>query len=119
MFLGTQVRETTDYLIKNGVERTNLIEQLGIPFVVHRSFSWLVLLLMIYIAWWNEKRCQNKLIRLAFGLLCAELISGVLLAYAQMPGLVQTAHLVFASLLLVALWFSCLQLLSYHFKERL
>jgi cytochrome c oxidase assembly protein subunit 15 len=119
MFLGTQVRETTDYLIKNGVERTNLIEQLGIPFIVHRSFSWLVLLLMIYIAWWNEKRGQNKLIRLAFGLLCAELISGVLLAYAQMPGLVQTAHLVFASLLLVALWFSCLQLLSYDFKERL
>jgi len=31
------------------------------------------------------------------------LFSGVALAYADMPGLVQTAHLVFASLLLAVL----------------
>jgi cytochrome c oxidase assembly protein subunit 15 len=110
MFLGTQVRETTDYLIKNGIARARLIEQLGMPFFIHRSFSWLVLLLLLYIAWRNEKESKNRLIRISFVLLCVELTSGVLLAYAEMPGLVQTAHLVFASLLLVALWFSSLQL---------
>jgi cytochrome c oxidase assembly protein subunit 15 len=110
MFLGTQVREATDFLLKQGVERSNLIEQLGLPFIIHRSFSWLVLALLVYIAWKNEKGDKNRLIRLSFIVLAIELITGVLLAYAKMPGLVQTSHLVFASIILGILWFLCLRM---------
>ena len=81
MFLGTQVRESTDYLLKQGVERINLIDQLGIPFIIHRSFSWLVLILILYIAWKNEKQEKYLLIRLSLFTLAIELFSGVLLAY--------------------------------------
>jgi cytochrome c oxidase assembly protein subunit 15 len=104
MFLGTQVREATDFLVKQHIPRPEFIERLGLPFIIHRSFSWLVLILLVFIAWKNEKSEKYNSIRLAFAVLGVELITGVLLAYANMPGLVQTAHLVFASILLGVLW---------------
>jgi cytochrome c oxidase assembly protein subunit 15 len=82
---------------------------LGLPFFIHRSFSWLVLILLAFVAWKNEKEKKIKLIRFAFFVLGIELISGVLLAYAKMPGIVQTSHLVFASLLLGILWYLTLK----------
>lgn len=100
MFLGTQVREMIDELTKMGFGREDWTTQLGLPFYIHRSFSWLVLILIGILAWKNEKiGLKNKVIRAIFILLGLELISGVLLAYADMPGLVQTSHLLFASIL--------------------
>jgi cytochrome c oxidase assembly protein subunit 15 len=110
MFLGTQVREATDLLIKQGIPRSEFIDRLGIPFIIHRSFSWLVLILLVFIAWKNEKAEKHNSIRLAFIILGLELITGVLLAYANMPGLVQTAHLVFASIFFGVLWQITLEL---------
>ena len=103
MFLGTQVRESIDALVKKGYTRAEWIEQLGLPFFIHRSFSWLVLILLVYLFWQNRKKWHYARINAAFYLLAAELFTGVALAYADMPGLVQTAHLVFASVLLAVL----------------
>jgi cytochrome c oxidase assembly protein subunit 15 len=103
MFLGTQVREAIDALVKQGYSRAQWIEALGMPFFIHRSFSWLVLILLSYLFWQNRKKWHYARITVAFYLLTAELITGVALAYADMPGLVQTAHLVFASILLAVL----------------
>jgi cytochrome c oxidase assembly protein subunit 15 len=103
MFLGTQVREAIDALVKKGYTRAEWIEQLGLPFFIHRSFSWLVLLLLTYLFWKNRRTWHYKRINVAFYLLAAELLSGVALAYADMPGLVQTAHLVFATILFAVL----------------
>lgn len=99
MFLGTQVREFIDELTKAGYGREAWTEHLGWAFLIHRSFSWLVLVLMIYMIWKNEKSSKLTIVRTAFVILALELISGVLLAYANMPGLVQTSHLVFAAVL--------------------
>ncbi|MEN9742820.1 MAG: hypothetical protein RLZZ65_625 [Bacteroidota bacterium] len=103
MFLGTQVREAIDALVKKGYSRAEWIEQLGVPFLIHRSFSWLVLILLSYLFWQNRKKWHYSRINTAFYLLAAELSTGVALAYADMPGLVQTAHLVFASILFAVL----------------
>ncbi len=103
MFLGTQVREAIDALVKQGYTRAQWIDQLGLPFFIHRSFSWLVLILLTYLFWQNRKKWHYARINTAFYLLAAELITGVALAYADMPGLVQTAHLVFASMLFAVL----------------
>ena len=99
MFLGTQVRESIDELTKLGYGRESWTEQLGMPFFIHRSFSWLVLILMTAMAWINERGEKLLMIRALYVVLALELISGVLLAYANMPGLVQTAHLIFATIL--------------------
>jgi cytochrome c oxidase assembly protein subunit 15 len=106
MFLGTQVREGIDLLIKKGVGQEAWTEGVGLPFYIHRSFSWLVLVLLCVIFWFNEKGQRLGAIRLSFVVLAMELFSGVLLAHVDMPGLVRTAHLLFASVLFgVLCWF--------------
>jgi cytochrome c oxidase assembly protein subunit 15 len=99
MFLGTQVRESIDELTKMGYGRESWTEQLGMPFYIHRSFSWLVLILLTIMAWKNERGEKLRIIRAIYIILALELLSGVLLAYANMPGLVQTSHLIFATIL--------------------
>ena len=99
MFLGTQVREAIDELTKSGFGRESWTELLGLPFYIHRSFSWLVLLIIIFMAWSNEQEKKFSIIRSLFIVLLAELASGILLAHFDMPGLVQTSHLVFATIL--------------------
>jgi cytochrome c oxidase assembly protein subunit 15 len=110
MFLGTQVREYIDQLTKQGFGRETWTSKLGLPFYIHRSFSWLVLVLVVFIAWKNEQTQKYFIIRSAFVILALELISGVLLAYADMPGLVQTSHLIFASILFGILWMATLRI---------
>jgi cytochrome c oxidase assembly protein subunit 15 len=99
MFLGTQVRESIDVLTKQGVGRDSWTDTLGVPFYIHRSFSWLVLVLLALIAWKNERLQKYRSIRIVFLILVLELISGVLLVYADMPGLIQTSHLIFATVI--------------------
>ena len=99
MFLGTQVREEIDALVKLGFSREQWLAAVGWPFYVHRSFSWLVLILLVWITWQNEKTVRYQPIRWVAGLLAAELFSGILLAYVDMPAFVQTMHLIFASVM--------------------
>ena len=99
LFLGTQVRESIDFLVKQGYSRQYWVNHLGLPFFIHRSFSWIVLIGMGYMFWLNKKSENLKIISTSFYILIIEILSGVLLAYADMPGLVQTAHLLFATVL--------------------
>jgi cytochrome c oxidase assembly protein subunit 15 len=99
IFLGTQVREMIDEMTINGVTRKGWSSQLGLPFFIHRSFSWLVLIFIVLIAWQNEKTQKLRPLRWLFIILVVELVSGIILVYANMPGLVQIAHLFFAVIL--------------------
>jgi heme a synthase len=99
MFLGTQVREYIDALTKQGLGRDSWADNFGMAFFIHRSFSWLVLVMMTVMLWLNQRQKGHESVYWAYGVLALELISGVCLAYADMPGLVQTSHLVFASVL--------------------
>jgi cytochrome c oxidase assembly protein subunit 15 len=110
MFLGTQVRESIDMLTMQGYGRDSWTDKLGMPFYIHRSFSWLVLILLTVLAWLNFKGPKQRLIYMAFIVLAIELTSGVLLAYADMPGLVQTSHLIFATWLLTILLLATLRM---------
>ena len=58
--------------------------------LLHRAFSVFII---------NEKKHHIMSLRYAFVTLSLGLISGVLLAYADMPGLIQVSHLLFASVL--------------------
>lgn len=99
MFLGTQVREFIDELRKQNIGREGWSSYFGWTFFIHRSFSWLVLILIALMTWLNYKTEKLRAIYIAFTLLALELIGGVLLAYADMPGAVQVSHLLFAALL--------------------
>lgn len=99
MFLGTQVREGIDELTKLGYTREDWTSELGMPFYIHRSFSWFVLVLIAFLTWKNEQMDKLLVFRFIGLILGLELLSGVLLAHANMPGLVQTSHLLFATIL--------------------
>lgn len=109
MFLGTQVREYIDELTKLGFGRESWSDQLGTSFLIHRSFSWMVLAILTFIAWKNEREQKLRILRTSYILLALELLSGILLAYGNMPGLVQTSHLVFATILLGTLGMTVLR----------
>lgn len=109
MFLGTQVREYIDVLTQQGYGRESWTEKLGLAFYIHRSFSWLVLGMLVLLFWLNWKGPKEKIVYTAFIVLVTELVSGVLLAYADMPGLVQTSHLIFATILFGVLFVAMLR----------
>lgn len=109
MFLGTQVRESIDALTRQGLGRESWTQKLGLIFFVHRSFSWLVLVLLAILAVVNEKSKKEWIFRWAFIVLAIELISGVVLAYFSLPGWVQVAHLLFASIILGILYMAHLR----------
>lgn len=100
MFLGTQVREYIDELTRLGIGREQWSEQLGVSFFIHRSFSWLVLAMLTYIAYLNERFYKITTLRWLYFILAIELISGVVLSHLGMIGAVQNAHLLFACILL-------------------
>lgn len=99
MFLGTQVREEIDALVKMGYSREQWLATVGWPFYIHRSFSWLVLIVLGWMTWRNEKTTKYNPIRWVAGLLIAELLTGILLAHVDMPAIVQTMHLIFAAVM--------------------
>ena len=109
MFLGTQVREYIDALTRQGFGRESWSEKLGLIFFIHRSFSWLVLILLGILAYINEKSNKEWIFRWAFIILAIELLSGVILSYFDMPGWVQVAHLLFATIILGILYMAYLR----------
>ena len=110
MFLGTQVREHVDQLTMQGFGRKSWTEMLGMNFYIHRTFSWLVLGMMVVLALLNESKFKYKIVRTGFIILVIEVLSGVLLAYADMPGLIQTSHLIFAAILLAVLFMTMMRM---------
>jgi cytochrome c oxidase assembly protein subunit 15 len=104
MFLGTQVRESIDWMNKAGINRENWSDNFSLTFLIHRSFSWLVLLLISFIFWFNRKHQNIALLNYTFYFLLIELIAGVILSYFNVPKIVQTSHLMFATFLIATLF---------------
>lgn len=104
MFLGTQVREEIDALIKLGYSQREWLETIGMSYYIHRSFSWAVLVLVLFLAYQNEKSQKYPIIRAIATILILELISGVTLAHLEMPAISRTIHLLLACLLFAYLF---------------
>ena len=103
IILGTQVREQVDIVSAavNYTGRAGWVGQLGGVFTVHRAFSGAVLALVLYSAY-ELWRLGPRLRRLAQGMaavLVAEMLAGIVLAYAALPPVVQPVHLTLATVL--------------------
>lgn len=104
--LGTQVREMVDEvaLAHNFQNRESWIEELGLTFYVHRSFSILVLGLhgLLYYRVRKFAAISSGLFFwTAFlgGILFLEILSGVIMAYFAIPAFLQPMHLLFGTAL--------------------
>lgn len=99
--LGTQVREFIDEQVKAGIGNENLwLNNPTIEFYLHRSFSFIVLFLNVYLFYINKRLGLGfEKMKWVMALLLLEILTGVLMYYVHFPFGSQAAHLVIASVL--------------------
>jgi cytochrome c oxidase assembly protein subunit 15 len=98
VFFGTEVRGSIDSLA-NSIPRESWIGQLGSDFIVHRSFSWIVLILNTIFFFQVRKTIALKTLSLAlFLLILCSLATGIAMAYLNIPAAMQPIHLLIATL---------------------
>lgn len=97
LLLGTQVRESVDMLLENGIGRNILIENLPVGFKIHRSFSILIVILstMMFLQY-SRLQVKPRKFQFLFLVLGLEIIFGIGLAYLSLPIALQPLHLLFS-----------------------
>ena len=98
VFFGTEVRAAVDG-ISAYLPRSVWLENAGVDFVIHRSFSWTVLTVNAFL-WWKFRK-TGELKALSMGLLVlilSSFLSGVGMAYFDVPAILQPLHLLLATL---------------------
>jgi heme a synthase len=104
ILLGTQVREAIDRVIAEpnfGYNRYTWIEQMGLPFYIHRSYSLLIFGLHVYLIWNLKKNIATQGLIYKFGMILVaivviEILTGVIMAYFGVPAFAQPIHLTLA-----------------------
>jgi heme a synthase len=103
VLLGTQVREKIDEVAKLLGEsgRENWINNTGILFLIHRSFSLVVLSLHIFLflklsKFFDKDLVLNRLNTLLLAVIGSEIFTGICLNYLGFPAFIQPIHLTLA-----------------------
>jgi cytochrome c oxidase assembly protein subunit 15 len=104
--LGTQVREQIDEISKALAYggREQWIEKLDVVFYIHRSFSLVLTALCIYLYFLSKKENNNWASKLMLVSVLAEVLLGIIMAYANIPAVAQPLHLLFSTLLFLSLF---------------
>ncbi len=107
VIIGTQVREGIDIVAASlGYGgRGRWVEEVGMAYWVHRSFSILVLLSVLGLGngikkLTGERGVMNRLVHVMWGLLAAEIVTGIILGYWAVPAVLQPVHLTLAIIIL-------------------
>ncbi|HJU46253.1 MAG TPA: COX15/CtaA family protein [Chitinophagaceae bacterium] len=98
--LGTMVRMYIDDISKAlDYERRDTWLLAGpVNFLLHRSFSWVVLVFSIVVCWYGSKAPSVKRMTFALGgWVLLNMIVGIILYYAGMPAFAQPVHLLLAT----------------------
>lgn len=105
--LGTQVREEVDHVAESlgNLLRDNWVSQLGISFLIHRSFSLVLLgVHVVYFFWAFKYTLRNSPINVWSQVLILfillEIATGIGMAYFGIPAFLQPIHLLLGSLIL-------------------
>lgn len=115
ILLGTGVREEIDAIAEamDHAGRDTWIGQLSSNFIVHRSFSWGVLLVSLGLFILNATdKWGYTLTKWILGFVIVSIIAGIGMAYANIPAWLQPIHLVLASVMFGAGFYLLLQRLG-------
>ena len=115
IFLGTQVRESIDLVARNIADRSDWIEQLGLSFYIHRTYSLLILGLHIWMTLKLKKMgiispVLQKMFDAMVILIIVEVLSGAAMAYFAVPAFLQPLHLLVATMIFGVQFYSYLNL---------
>ncbi len=108
--MGTMVRMYVDDVSKmlHYEQRSQWLAEVPVAFIVHRSFSWLVLLAAAWLVWKGRQLALPVKGLYGFGaLVLLNMVVGIVLFYAAMPAIAQPLHLLLASgaiTQILALW---------------
>jgi len=98
VFLGTEVRAAVD-LVSQRLPRSEWIGALGSVFITHRTFSWLVLILQaVLIVKIRKTQGLNSLSLPLIILILCTFLTGVGMAYLDVPAILQPLHLTIATI---------------------
>ncbi|MCS6968699.1 MAG: COX15/CtaA family protein [Cytophagales bacterium] len=114
--LGTQVREAVDRIAQqmHYLGRETWIEQIGLPFYIHRTYSLLILAVHAYLAWLLRRNASHRgtLVfwsQILTGLIAGEILTGAAMAYLAIPAVLQPVHLLLATLMFgIQFWLALL-----------
>jgi heme a synthase len=102
IMLGTQIREGVDLLLKNfdAAFRNQVVDNLGTSFKIHRTFSILIMIINLWLAWSIIKSNTDRFLKntgkwLAV-ILIAEVVVGIVLSRFSLPAVLQPVHLLLA-----------------------
>ena len=107
---GTLTREQVDMLLDAGVLRSSLGETLSDTFLVHRSYSWLLLAIALVSYFQLRKNGLFNWSRVLVVIVLSEVVIGVVLVYFGMPVYLQPFHLLLGSILFGAVFYLFLHL---------
>lgn len=102
IMLGTQVREQVDVLLKNfdAVFRDQIVGHLGTAFIIHRTFSIIVMAVNGWLVFKILKSNSGEILKNEAKLLIATLtcafVAGVILSYFALPPVLQPVHFLLA-----------------------
>uniref|UniRef100_UPI004047B0D7 COX15/CtaA family protein n=1 Tax=Roseivirga sp. TaxID=1964215 RepID=UPI004047B0D7 len=101
--LGTQVREAIDVVSEN-LARVDWINNLGLEFKIHRTYS--ILLLVLHVIVVQKLVVRSKVetilkfpVRFLFAIVVIEILTGVIMAYFGVPAAIQPIHLLLGTLI--------------------
>lgn len=110
--MGTQVRESVDYIAHQHsyIDRQYWRDSFPIIFYVHRSFSSVILFTNLWLAWTIRKNAEHNslLLKVAYtltGLIVTAILAGVSLDRMGFPAAAQPIHLLMANLIFGAQFF--------------
>ncbi len=96
---GTEVREGIDRMAASVLNRSEWVESVGTPFFIHRSFSWIVVILHLLLLLKLRQSSGHKTLTLALIILIlGTLLTGTGMAYFGIPAFLQPVHLVLATM---------------------
>ena len=99
IILGTEVRESIDVVASMVTDRSLWVERLGLEFLVHRSFSLVVLLINVLLVLKLRKTSYDKaLSRNLIILILGTLLTGAGMGYLGVLAVLQPIHLLLATL---------------------
>ena len=97
--LGTEVREAIDVIAASMANRNLWIGRLGLEFLVHRSFSLVVLIINVLLVFKLMKTSYNKtLSRILLILILGAILTGAGMGYFRVLPVLQPIHLLLATI---------------------
>lgn len=128
LVLGVKVRQNVDVLNKlyQGANRGSWLEEIGLMFYIHRSYSLIIFALHVFFSWKIGSFLRTKLsantphttlikrwVNTLIALLALEILTGAFMAYFAIPAVFQPIHLT-VSALIFGVQFILLMILFRH-----